>query len=104
MRTDTSQYVFEEAAGAAVPTSSDSGPPEPESGALEVEVGGADCAARRHGRPSEVKGLAQRIRHANRGPRPGMDSYDVLGHRNVKETISILTLSRDQGPVDTCAA
>jgi hypothetical protein len=80
MRADTTQHVLDEATGAAVPASGDSGPPEPEPGALEVKVGGADCTTRRHGRPSDIKGVAHRIRHADRGPRPGMDPHDVLGH------------------------
>ena len=103
-RADISQHVLDEATGAAVPASSDSGPPEPEPGALEVEVGRADGPARRHGRPSEIKGVAQRIRHAHRGPRPGVDPHDVLGNRDVEKPISIVTFSRDEGPVDTRAA
>ena len=104
MRADTSQHVLDEATGAAVPAGGDSGPPEPEPGALEVEVGGADGTARRHGRPSEIKGVAQRIRHADGRPRPGMDPHDVLGHRDVEEPIPIVAFSRDECPVDTRAA
>ena len=59
MRAYTSQHVFHEATGAAVPASSDSSPAEPKPGTLEIEVGGADGTARRHGRPSEFKGVAQ---------------------------------------------
>jgi hypothetical protein len=59
IRTNTSQHVFDEPAGAAVPARSDTDRPEPESGALEVEIWRAYGPARRHGRPSEIKGVAQ---------------------------------------------
>ncbi len=100
MRADTSQHVFDEATSAAVPTGSDPDSPEPEPGTVEVEVGWADGMVRRHGRSSEIKGVAQRISHTDGGPRPGMDPHDVLSHRNIEEPVSIGTFRRHEGSVD----
>jgi hypothetical protein len=84
MFADAADHFLDKTAGAAIPAGSDSCRPEPEPGALEVKVGRSDSATSRHRRPSEIKGLAQRIDHPDGRPRSGVHGRNVLGHRNVE--------------------
>jgi hypothetical protein len=104
MRAGTSKKVLDEATSSAVPTSSDPNSSEPEPGAVEVEVGRPDGMARRHRRSTEIKGVAQRIRHSDCGPRPGVDPDDVLSHRDIEKPVSIGAFRRYERSVDPSTA
>ena len=53
------QHFLDKSAGTPVPAGGDSCRPEPEPGTLQVEVRRSNGTARRYGRTSEIKGLAQ---------------------------------------------
>ena len=104
MRAQALQDGPDQATGAAVPAGGDTRRPEPESGTFEIEARRADRAIGRHGRAPEIERVAQRIRHADRGPRPGMDPHHVVSHRNVEQSVAVVAFGGDEGPVEAGAA